>query len=127
MVSIVEHCTEEVNSTDCLLRVLITFLDDAKQQEDAKIDWDPITLAATVPISALALYIGVVTLFQTFYAAETGRRKADRRAIGSWARKTLLRWNYSSLGFSYITRTPVLRLSTFEILQEFVSTEVLSA
>lgn len=104
-----DSCAESANSTDCLLRSLIKLIEDHNSSEDAEFNWDPITFAFTAPIGVLATVLTLIAVFQAFLTASTGRRKADRRAIGSWSKRTRKIWSWRDLNrLSYAT-TPILR------------------
>ncbi|KAM5367249.1 hypothetical protein ACJZ2D_010082 [Fusarium nematophilum] len=118
MTSIATNCKEESNSTDCLLRVLIAFLEESQSREDAEYNWDAITFAFTVAISLCAVTFALVTIFQSILAAGPGRRRSDHRAIGRWSAKTEWKWSLWDFSFIHVARTPVLRLSKIEDLLE---------
>ncbi|KAH7310859.1 hypothetical protein B0I35DRAFT_439810 [Stachybotrys elegans] len=101
-------CPEDGNSTDCLLRLVLRRL-EANSEENGNFNWDPITFAFTVPISIFAATFALITIYQAILAAGPGRRKSNRRAIGSWADETRREWNWHDLNRLTIATTPVLR------------------
>ena len=107
-----DSCPEDSNSTDCLLRRLIELIQDYNNSENAQFNWDPIAFAFTAPIGTLATVLTLLAVFQAFLAAGTGRRKADRRAIGIWSSKTEKRWNWRNLNRLSYAKTPILRATT---------------
>lgn len=111
-------CAESANSTDCLLRSLIKLIEDHNNSEDAEYNWDPLTFAFTAPIGVLATALTLIAVFQAFLTASTGRRKADRRAIGSWSKLTRKKWSWRDLNTLSYATTPVLRsVALAEILE----------
>ncbi|KAK4098169.1 hypothetical protein N658DRAFT_488687 [Parathielavia hyrcaniae] len=102
-------CPEDGNSTDCLLRLVLRTLEARGAAEDEKVDWDPVTFAFTVPISIFAAAFALITIYQAILAAGPGRRKSNRRAIGSWADYMTQEWNWHDLNRLTIATTPVLR------------------
>ncbi|KAL3293170.1 hypothetical protein RB213_002728 [Colletotrichum asianum] len=105
-------CSEDSNSTDCLLRTLLQFLSEQHRQEDAQTNWDPITFWFTVPVGVLATVFAITMILQAVFAAAKGRRKTNERAIGRWSRKTKKGWSWSEMGFEVTARTPILRTGT---------------
>ncbi|KAF4856913.1 hypothetical protein CGCSCA4_v000046 [Colletotrichum siamense] len=105
-------CPEDSNSTDCLLRTLLQFLNEQHREEDAQTNWDPITFWFTVPVGLLATVFAVTMILQAVFAAAKGRRKTNERAIGRWSRKTKKGWSWSEMGFEVTARTPILRTGT---------------
>ena len=122
MEPLANNCTEALNSTDCLLRVLITFLEESRKSDDSEYNWDPLTFGFTVAISLSAALFALVTIFQAVLAAGQGRRRSDGPAIGRWSAKTEWEWSFYDFSFRHISNTPVLTLSSFEhILKTFGS------
>ncbi|CAI0641799.1 unnamed protein product, partial [Colletotrichum noveboracense] len=105
-------CPEDSNSTDCLLRTLLQFLNEQHREEDAQTNWDPITFWFTVPVGVLATVFAITMILQAVFAAAKGRRKTNERAIGRWSRKTKKGWSWSEMGFEVTARTPILRTGT---------------
>ncbi|KAF3800439.1 hypothetical protein GCG54_00014238 [Colletotrichum gloeosporioides] len=105
-------CPEDSNSTDCLLRTLLQFLNEQHREEHAQTNWDPITFWFTVPVGVLATVFAVTMILQAVFAAAKGRRKTNERAIGRWSRKTKKGWSWSEMGFEVTARTPILRTGT---------------
>ncbi|KAH8665424.1 hypothetical protein BGZ61DRAFT_561512 [Ilyonectria robusta] len=108
MNSLASKCTEEANSTDCLLRTLLDFLEDARRKDDGKYEWDPITFGFTVAISLAAAGFALITIIQAVLAAGPARRKSNPEAIGKWAKMTEPQWKWRDFGYLYVAQTPIL-------------------
>ncbi|KAI1298377.1 hypothetical protein F5Y03DRAFT_270452 [Xylaria venustula] len=104
----VSSCPKDVNSTDCLLRLVLQRLDN----HYAEYDWDPITFAFTAPVGILAALFAAFTIYQAIIAASQGSRRANRRAIGKWSNKTTKSWDRHGLSQISTARTPFLTIST---------------
>ncbi|KAG4436892.1 hypothetical protein IFR05_007618 [Cadophora sp. M221] len=92
------------NSTECLLRALITAQD--------QYNWDPLTFGFTVAIGILAFIVATLTVFQGILAAGPGRLKASRGAIGDYAAFSKSRINGQEFRVRTVTQVPFLRLPT---------------
>ncbi|KAG6366787.1 hypothetical protein INS49_000967 [Diaporthe citri] len=103
------QCPEDSNSTDCLLRALLSLLREHKAADDAEIDWDPINFAVTLLIGLAAISFALATVLQAIFAAGKGRRRTSRLAIGQWSQKTARRWDWSEMNFHFTASTPILR------------------
>ncbi|KAF5227005.1 hypothetical protein FAUST_12052 [Fusarium austroamericanum] len=108
MDSLSSKCVEEANSTDCLLRTLLQFLEDTQKAEDGKFEWDPITFGFTVPIAIFAAGFSLIAITQATLAAGPGRRKTNYEAIGRWSDRTRWQWQWWNLGYLHIATTPIL-------------------
>ncbi|KAL6401138.1 hypothetical protein AUP68_16863 [Ilyonectria robusta] len=108
MNSLASRCTEDANSTDCLPRTLLDFLEDARRKDDGKYEWDPITFGFTVSIALAAAGFALITIIQAVLAAGPARRKSNREAIGKWAKKTKWQWQWWDFGYLYVAQTPIL-------------------
>jgi hypothetical protein len=106
------NCAEEANSTDCLLRILLQFLEDAQKSDNEKFDWDPITFGFTVPIAVIAASFAIIPIYQAVLAAGQGRRKCSPEAIGKWSKCTKRKWKVRELGILYIAKTPILTIES---------------
>ncbi|KAI1428489.1 hypothetical protein F5Y12DRAFT_28389 [Xylaria sp. FL1777] len=100
-------CPENINSTDCLLRLVLQRLDD----HYAEYNWDPLTFGFTAPVGILAALFAAFTIYQAVIAASQGSRKANRRAIGQWSTKTTKGWDWHDLSRISTTQTPILTIS----------------
>lgn len=105
-------CPEIENSTDCLRRSLLDIIDAQGRQDNRQFNWDPISFVFNVPISILAAFFGLFTIFQALAAAGRGRRKSNWRAIGSWSKETTRKWTWQEMSFQFTAATPVLRTDT---------------
>ncbi|KAK3998285.1 hypothetical protein QBC44DRAFT_1587 [Cladorrhinum sp. PSN332] len=105
------ECLETLNSTDCLLRLVVEALDKQDQEAASSFDWDPISFAFTAPIGIFALLFAAVTIWQAILASGQGRRKSNYRAIGPWSEKTRYDWSWRDLNRLAIATTPVLKIS----------------
>lgn len=105
-------CPENENSTDCLLRQLIVFLERRGEVDDAKFDWDPMTFAFTVPIGILAAVFALVAIVLAILAAGLGRNKCSKHVIGMWSRKTQGKWEWRSMRRISVAETPLLTASS---------------
>ncbi|KAK3998286.1 hypothetical protein QBC44DRAFT_1586 [Cladorrhinum sp. PSN332] len=101
-------CPENLNSTDCLLRLVLTAIEKERDQPFA-FNWDAITFGFTAPIGIFAAVFAAVTIYQAILASAGGRRKSNRRAIGPWAKRTTHEWNWGEFTRLSIATTPVLR------------------
>ncbi|KAK1448575.1 hypothetical protein CCUS01_11536 [Colletotrichum cuscutae] len=108
------RCSENQNSTDCLLRALLDVLAEQNPAPDKGIDWDPITFGFTLLIGLVAAMIALATVFQAVVAGGKGGRRANARAIGRWSKYTTRKWIFSEMSWSYTALTPMLRLSDME-------------
>ncbi|KAH6983578.1 hypothetical protein BKA56DRAFT_615546 [Ilyonectria sp. MPI-CAGE-AT-0026] len=118
MNSLASRCTEEANSTDCLLRTLLDFLEDARRKDDGKCEWDPITFGFTVSIALAAAGFALITIIQAVLAAGPARRKSNREAIGKWAKKTKWQWQWWDFGYLYVAQTPILSVENITVSLE---------
>ncbi|KAL4731577.1 hypothetical protein ACLX1H_000550 [Fusarium chlamydosporum] len=107
MDSISLQCIEEANSTDCLIRALIKFLENAQEDNDARFNWDPITFGFTVSIALVAAGFALITIVQAILVAGPGRRKSNSEAIGKWSKYTVRQWRFRDLGYLHIAKTPI--------------------
>ncbi|KAF4471492.1 hypothetical protein FALBO_1592, partial [Fusarium albosuccineum] len=114
MDSLSSKCAEEANSTDCLLRTLIQFLEDAKEDDDGKFEWDPIAFGFTVSIAIVAAGFALITIVQAVLANGPGRRKSNSEAIGKWFKNTDRQWQWWNLGYLYIAKTPILTVANVD-------------
>lgn len=103
------QCPEDSNSTDCLLRALLSLLGEQKEAQDAEIDWDPINFAVTLLIGLLAIFFALATILQAIFAARKGRRRTSHLEIGQWSQKTTRRWDWPEMNFQFTASTPILR------------------
>ncbi|KAH7174428.1 uncharacterized protein B0J16DRAFT_417936, partial [Fusarium flagelliforme] len=110
MDSLSSKCIEEANSTDCLLRAIINFLQDAQKKNEAEFEWDPITFGFTVSIALIAAGFALITIVQAVLAAGPGRRKSNSEAIGKWAKYTKRKWQFWDVGYLHISKTPILTI-----------------
>ncbi|RBR15940.1 uncharacterized protein FIESC28_07142 [Fusarium coffeatum] len=108
MESLSSRCVEEANSTDCLLRAIISFLEEQQKENDAKFEWDPITFGFTVTIALVAAGFALITIVQAVLAAGPGRRKSNSEAIGKWSAHTKRKWQFWDLGYLHVAKTPIL-------------------
>lgn len=104
------QCIEEANSTDCLIRALIKFLENAQEDNDARFNWDPITFGFTVSIALVAAGFALITIVQAILVAGPGRRKSNSEAIGKWSKYTVRQWRFRDLGYLHIAKTPILTI-----------------
>ncbi|KAK4232627.1 hypothetical protein QBC38DRAFT_6855 [Podospora fimiseda] len=102
-------CPENLNSTDCLLRVLLAAVEKERDDEPFGFNWDAITFAFTAPVGIFAAIFAAVAIYQAVLASAGGRRKCNRRSIGAWANATRHEWSWSELTRLSIATTPVLR------------------
>ncbi|MBE3048086.1 hypothetical protein IMZ48_37380, partial [Candidatus Bathyarchaeota archaeon] len=72
-----DSCPEAENSTDCLLRYLITIVEEQRKSHDAEINWDPVAFAFTVPIAVVAAFFTFITVLQAIATGGKGRRKSN--------------------------------------------------
>lgn len=103
------QCPEDGNSTDCLLRALLSLLGEQQEADDVEIDWDPINFAFTLLIGLLAIFFALATVIQAIFAAGKGRRRTSHLAIGQWSQRTTRRWDWSEMNFQFTAFTPILR------------------
>ncbi|KAK5116254.1 hypothetical protein LTR62_008581 [Meristemomyces frigidus] len=96
------------NSTECLLRALL----DA----NSGFNWNPLNFAFTAAIGALALIIACTTVFQGLLAAGPGRLKANKSAIGEFAKGTKTRFDWTEFALRSTAYVPVLRLRDLEAM-----------
>lgn len=113
MHSTIKQCPEDSNSTDCLLRSLLSFLTEQQESNDAEVNWDPISFAFTLLIGLLALIFALVTIAQAVLATGKSRRITSNRAIGKWSTETRRTWSWTQMNFQYTASTPVLLESLF--------------
>lgn len=106
------RCSENNNSTDCLLRALLQLLKEQQEAADAKIDWDPISFTFTLLIGLIAIAFALATILQAIFAAGKGRRRTSHLAIGKWFQKTTRKWDWSEMNFRFMASTPILREET---------------
>ncbi|KAJ4118941.1 hypothetical protein NW768_010683 [Fusarium equiseti] len=111
MNSLSSKCKEEANSTDCLLRAIINFLEDTQKESDSKFEWDPITFGFTVSIALLAAGFALITIIQAVLIAGPGRRKSNSEAIGKWSKHTKRKWQLWDLGYLHVAKTPILTVN----------------
>ncbi|KAF4990912.1 hypothetical protein FDECE_14204 [Fusarium decemcellulare] len=111
MDSLASQCAEEANSTDCLLRTLLKFLEDVKETDDNKFEWDPITFGFTVSIAIVAAGFALLTIVQAVLASGPGRRKSTSEAIGKWSKDTEWQWQWWNFGYLHIAKTPILTVA----------------
>ncbi|KAK2729067.1 hypothetical protein CKAH01_10506 [Colletotrichum kahawae] len=102
------NCPEDTNSTDCLLRSLLSLLNDERTADHAEINWDPISFWVTFFIGVIATMFALVTILQAVVAAGKGRRKTNSRAIGEWHKRTKNEWMWSEMSFRSTAWTPIL-------------------
>lgn len=128
MSSIGSACLEDANSTDCLFRALLKFLEDQAGDEAAKYNWDPLTFGFTVPIGILAATFALVTIYLAVVATGAGRRKSGASAIGRWSERTRRKWDWQGLMWATTAETPVLTTSNVSkiLKSEMVSGEDVS-
>ncbi|EPS39394.1 hypothetical protein H072_6830 [Dactylellina haptotyla CBS 200.50] len=96
------------NSNDCLLRALLDLQvarDVAKSQE---VNWDPINVALTAVIGALALIIAILAIFQGLLAAGPGRLKASQTAIGRYSRFSRTHFSWFEMRVRSTAYTPMI-------------------
>ncbi|KAI1354775.1 hypothetical protein F5Y01DRAFT_239194 [Xylaria sp. FL0043] len=115
MSSINLACPEDANSTDCLLRVLLDFLDQQAKDNAKKVDWDPITFGFTAPVGILAAVFGLIAIIVAIIVASPGRRKSSARAIGQWSTSTKRKWDWKGLTWETTAVTPLLTISNVKI------------
>lgn len=108
MESLSSKCFEGANSTDCLLRAIIDFLEDTQKKNEAEFEWDPITFGFTVSIALIAAGFALITIVQAVLVAGPGRRKSNSEAIGKWSKYTKKKWQFWDLGYLHVAKTPVL-------------------
>ncbi|KAK4232630.1 hypothetical protein QBC38DRAFT_463337 [Podospora fimiseda] len=104
------QCLETVNSTDCLLRLVVDALDKQFQEQSNEFNWDPISFAFTAPVGIFALLFAALTIWQAVLASGTGRRVSNQRAIGPWSSKTRKEWSWRDMNRTSIASTPVLTI-----------------
>ncbi|KAI0812932.1 hypothetical protein GGR55DRAFT_703640 [Xylaria sp. FL0064] len=104
-------CPEDANSTDCLLRVLLDFLEKKAKDNDEKFDWDPVTFGFTAPVGILAAVFGLISIIVATIAAGPGRRKSSALAIGEWSTLTSRKWDWSGLTWESTAATPLLTIA----------------
>ena len=104
-----DSCPEAANSTDCLLRYMISLLEDQRRSEDAEFNWDPITFGFTVTIAAVAAVFTFISILQALAAGGKGRRKSNQHAIGEWSTATRSQWSWRDMNRLSFATTPILR------------------
>ncbi|KAH8162457.1 hypothetical protein CIB48_g5775 [Xylaria polymorpha] len=103
-------CPEDVNSTDCLLRVLLQNIDNHFEEYS----WDPITFGFTVIIGTIAALFAAFTIYQATISAGRGARKSNSKAVGEWSCKTTKKWDWHELCRISTAQTPILTISQIE-------------
>lgn len=111
------------NATEYLLSELLGVVKDKIADDEAQVDWDPITFAFTVPVGVfgiLATLFALVTIIQGILAASPGRRKSSRHVIGKkWANTRNTIFNWDELRTMTFVQTPILRAEALcKALQE---------
>lgn len=99
-------CPENLNSTDCLLRLVIATLE---KPETFTFNWDPISFGFSVSVGILATIFAIFASYQAILASTDGRRKSSHTAIGEWADLTTHQWSWRDLNRLSIAVTPILR------------------
>ncbi|KAH9234673.1 hypothetical protein K456DRAFT_1761828 [Colletotrichum gloeosporioides 23] len=112
-------CTQDGNSTDCLLRVLIQLLGESRRADDANVDWDPLTFVFSLIIGVVALIFAVIPIIRVIIAPgiNPGQRSrtTSRLAIGKyWSKRREKRWNWYEWTVQYTASTPIFHLETLE-------------
>lgn len=108
-------CAGRSNTTDCLLRMLISTVGSQGDTTDAGSEWEPISFGFTAPVGVLAAIFTLITVIQTILAAGPGRRRSSKHIIGKWSSKRETYWSWSELRLLTVAPTPVLKI--FELKQ----------
>ncbi|KAI3549188.1 hypothetical protein CABS01_08393 [Colletotrichum abscissum] len=108
-------CPQDSNSTDCLLRAVAEILNESRNADGAKFDWEPWNFGITVFIGAVALVFALIPIIQVIIAPGQGSRTSSRLAIGPyWSEKTTRKWNPRQWVFEYTVTTPIFRMKTLK-------------
>ncbi|KAF4334530.1 hypothetical protein FBEOM_11637 [Fusarium beomiforme] len=99
-----------LNATECLLRVTASILEQLKEENSA-FNWDPASFVVTLVISIIAAAFAFFAIIQGFLATGPGRHKCSKYAIGTWARLSKRRFDWSELRYRSVAQTPVIRVT----------------
>ncbi|KAH7329694.1 hypothetical protein B0I35DRAFT_456975 [Stachybotrys elegans] len=99
------NCTG-LNATECLLRVTASILEELKES-----NWDPASFVVTFVIGIIAAAFAFFAIIQGLLAAGPGRHKCSIYAIGTWARLSKRKFDWSELRYRSIAQTPVIRVT----------------
>ena len=92
------------NSTECLLRAIIS-------NTDQGYNWNPLNFAFTAALSILAFVVAVVGLLQALVSAGPGRLKASVGALGPvYSSKAKTRFDRTELRFRTVAEVPVINV-----------------
>ncbi|OBS23012.1 hypothetical protein FPOA_09331 [Fusarium poae] len=98
-----------LNTTECLLRVTASILEQLKE-DSSEFNWDPASFLVTLIIGIIAAAFAFFAIIQGFLAAGPGRHKCSKYAIGTWARLSNRKFDWSELRYRSIAHTPIIRI-----------------
>jgi hypothetical protein len=113
------------NNTECILQAVVALLNEVREK-NAEFNWDPLSFVFTAVTGVVAACFAGIAILQAFFAADPGRLKASRYAIGPWAKFTKRSFDWQEWRFRSVTQTPVIVVSSpdgFEAEHKYSITE----